>query len=421
MSLLRTTFTLNGRGALAARAPPPPRGLLARALFARLAVAVERLARFAALRPPFLGLGLGLALAAAGREGLTLCPFFAVERVDEARLLRFDLPDVRFAAMFPRARELNREPTIGSTLRVVLLVALASGCRPRDLPPRSEVPPRERAVASDPDPLWMLKAPPPAADARLRYGEGEHHFGDLRLPRGAGPFPVVVVIHGGFWRARYDLEHAGHLAADLARRGYATWSIEYRRIGHPGGGVPGTLEDVGLAVDHLRTFAGAHRLDLSRVVVLGHSAGGHLAAWAASRAGLADTALRGEHPLPLRGAVLLAGVLDLEEAHRLRLGEGVVEDFVGASPSARPDLYALASPLRRVPLGVPQVLLHGAADDVVPPQLSARYAEAARRAGDAVTLIALEGAGHFELIDPRAAEWEQVVQAVRTLLGADGP
>ncbi|ADO70572.1 alpha/beta hydrolase family protein [Stigmatella aurantiaca] len=267
------------------------------------------------------------------------------------------------------------------------------------------------------NPLWMLDAPPPPANARLPYGDGEHHFGELRLPPGVGPHPVVLVVHGGFWRARYNLEHAGHLCADLARRGFATWNLEYRRVGHPGGGWPGTLEDVARGADHLRTLADAWPLDLNRVVVLGHSAGGHLVLWLAARHRLRPgQPHHSPSPLQMRGVVPLAAVSDLVRAQELGLGDGIVEAFLGGTPSQLPEPYQLGSPMALVPLGVRQVLLHGAKDDIVPLSLSVAYQARAAALGDDVQLVTLPNAAHFEVINPLAPEWEQVVEAIRSLM-----
>ncbi|HEX8436355.1 alpha/beta hydrolase [Archangium sp.] len=264
---------------------------------------------------------------------------------------------------------------------------------------------------------WMLETPAPPADARIPYGALTHQFGDLRLPRGKGPHPVVVVVHGGFWRARYDLEHVGHLCADLTRRGYATWSLEYRRVGHPGGGWPGTFEDVARGTDFLRTLAAHSPLDLGRVVTLGHSAGGHLALWLAARGRLQPgQPLHTPQPLVPRGAVSLAGVVDLERAHALRLSEGIVESFLGGTPAHVPEHYRLGSPAALLPLGVKQVLVHGTEDTIVPLSLSAEYHARATKLGDSVRLVSLPGAEHFEVIDPRAKEWPQVLEAVSSLL-----
>ncbi|HEX8825952.1 MAG TPA: alpha/beta hydrolase [Archangium sp.] len=264
---------------------------------------------------------------------------------------------------------------------------------------------------------WMLETPAPPADARLAYGELTHQFGDLRLPRGEGPHPVVVVVHGGFWRAKYDLEHVGHLCADLTQRGYATWSLEYRRVGHPGGGWTGTFEDVARGTDHLRTLATKYPLDLERVVLLGHSAGGHLALWLAGRARLQPgQPLYLEKPFVPRGAVSLAGVVDLERAYALRLSDGIVESFLGGTPEQVPERYRLASPFALAPLGVRQVLVHGAEDTTVPLSLSTGYHDRATALGDSVRLVSLPGADHFEVIDPRAREWPQVLEAIASLV-----
>jgi acetyl esterase/lipase len=270
----------------------------------------------------------------------------------------------------------------------------------------------------------ILDLPPPPADARLPYGPDPLQFGDLRLPSGPGPHPVVVVIHGGFWRARYDLEHAGHLCAALTARGLATWSLEYRRIGNSGGGWPGTFQDVALGLDYLRELAPAYDLDLERVVALGHSAGGHLALWLAGRHRVpADDSLRrasgtaSRVPTRLRGAVSLAGVADLRRAWELRLSDNVVETFVGGSPERVPERYAGASPIELLPLGVPQALIHGTADESVPYEISQVYHEAAVARGDEATLVTLPGAGHFEVIDPRSEEWPLVVDATLRVLG----
>ncbi len=263
----------------------------------------------------------------------------------------------------------------------------------------------------------MLETPAPPADARIPYGSATHQFGDLRLPPGKGPHPVVVVVHGGFWRARYDLEHVGHLCADLTRRGHATWSLEYRRVGHPGGGWTGTFEDVALGMDYLRTLAARYPLDLGRVVTLGHSAGGHLALWLAGRGRLKPgRPLHTAKPLVPRGAVSLAGVVDLERAHALHLGNGIVESFLGGTPAQVPERYALASPAALLPLGVKQVLVHGEEDTTVPVSLSAEYHARATKLGDPVRLVSLPGAEHFEVIDPRAKEWPRVVEAVDSLM-----
>ena len=265
----------------------------------------------------------------------------------------------------------------------------------------------------------ILEVPAPAPDLALPYGPDPQQFGELRVPRGRGPHPVVIAIHGGFWRAEYGLGHLGHLCAALTSAGIATWSLEYRRIGHQGGGFPGTLLDVARGADHVRRIARDHDLDLARAVAVGHSAGGHLALWLAGRGRLPRShALWCADPLALRGVVSLAGVSDLERAFDLGLGDGVVEALLGGTPAHFPARYAGASPRALLPTGVRTVLLHGADDDTVPASMSADFVDAARAAGDDSRLELLAGTGHFELIDPRAAQWAAVERSVRLALGS---
>src|SRR5271165_2214099 len=153
----------------------------------------------------------------------------------------------------------------------------------------------------------ILELAPPKADARLTYGADPNQFGDLRMPEGKGPHPVVVFIHGGFWRSAYDLGHAGHLCAALTKAGAATWNIEYRRVGNAGGGWPGTFQDIGVATDFLRTMAVKYQLDLTRVIVVGHSSGGHLALWLAARGKIPP-----KNPLYVRDPLTLKGAIDID-------------------------------------------------------------------------------------------------------------
>jgi acetyl esterase/lipase len=236
----------------------------------------------------------------------------------------------------------------------------------------------------------LTDPPPPAADARLAYGPEPLQFGDLRLPRAEGPFPLAVVIHGGYWSAIYNLIHTGHMCAALAEAGIASWNVEYRSVGDVGGGWPGTGEDVARAVEFVKELPAA----LERVVLVGHSAGGQLALWAAKRA-----------ELPV---VALAPVSDVRESAQRTGPEGPPARFV------KPEHYAEASPIELLPLGVRQVLIHGTEDESVPYAMSERYIAAA--AGEA-ELVTLEGAGHFELIDPLAKEWPKVRRAIESVLG----
>jgi acetyl esterase/lipase len=233
------------------------------------------------------------------------------------------------------------------------------------------------------------------------YGRARSQVGELFLPEGDGPHPVAIVLHGGFWRAQYGRHLTRPLCDDLALRGWAAWNVEYRRLGRlSGGGWPRTLDDAATAVDHLAAIPRV-ALDLERVVAIGHSAGGQLAAWLPTR----------EAPsVRLRGVVAQAGVLDLRLASELRLSRSIVHRLLGGSPQQVPERYAAASPIQRVPLGVPVLLTHGERDDTVPPVMSEQFAGAARAAGDQVKLVLVPGQGHFGHLDPTGPLWAPVVK-----------
>jgi acetyl esterase/lipase len=248
-----------------------------------------------------------------------------------------------------------------------------------------------------------VRPPPPEL---VRYGPDPEQVANVHRPaREGGPWPAVVVVHGGFWRDRYDRTVMTPLANDLAARGYLAWNVEYRRVGRDGGGWPGTLEDVAAAVDAL---AERPEVDRDRVVSLGHSAGGHLALWLASRKGV---------PVRMAGVVSLAGVADLVRGHAAGLGNGAVADLVGGGPEEYPERYAFASPAALLPLGVPQLLVHGARDELVPIDQSRSYGRAARTAGDEVELLELPAADHFDVVDPDHPAWAAVVEWLPRALG----
>lgn len=276
-------------------------------------------------------------------------------------------------------------------------------------------------VSDPPTPMTTAEAlalPRPAPDRRLAYGPGPLHFGELRLPTGPGPHPVAIVLHGGCWLAEYDLGYVSGLAAALAEAGVATWSIEYRRVGDEGGGWPGTFRDVADAADFLRALAPGQGLDLNRVIAVGHSAGGHLALWLAARAALpAEDPLRGGPPLSLQGVVALAGIPDLASYASPSGCGAAVEGLLGGAPGAVPERVLRGSPIEMVPLGLRQVLVIGGLDPIVPAQQARAYAAAARRAGDELEIREVEGAGHFELVDPKHPAFEVVRAAVLELLG----
>jgi len=255
----------------------------------------------------------------------------------------------------------------------------------------------------------------------VAYGPHPAQVADLHRPAGRdGPtpvvVPVVVLLHGGFWQAGFGRSLMDGLARDLAVRGVAAWNIEYRRVGEPGGGWPGLLLDVAAAVDTLADLAPGERLDLDRVVAVGHSAGGHLALWLAGRGRLPAAAPGADPQVRLRAAVSQAGVANLAAGFAARLGGGAVGSLLGGSPARRPERYRVADPAQLLPFGLPQLLVHGAADRIVPPSQSRSHALAARAVGDRVELVELAGVGHFELIDPRQDAWRAVLSRLAGLL-----
>ena len=243
----------------------------------------------------------------------------------------------------------------------------------------------------------------------IAYGPTRDHVAELRLPDGDGPSPVAVLLHGGFWRERWERDTIEPLAVDLARRGYATWNLEYRRVGPLGGGWPATCLDVAAGLDHLAELADERRLDLGRVIFVGHSAGGHLALWAVGRAGVTGKAA-------VRPALVvsLAGVNDLVEAAWRGLGDtaNATADFVGSDP----DAYEQASPAEQLPLGVRQLVVQGDADGPDFVDLSRLYATAARAAGDDVELLELPGADHFDVITPTSTAWSQIAARIEQIV-----
>jgi acetyl esterase/lipase len=249
----------------------------------------------------------------------------------------------------------------------------------------------------------VLTAPARAPDFTVRYGDEPDHVADVRLPGAAGP-PLVVFLHGGFWRDAWDRGHTGPLAAALADAGFAVATPEYRRVGPRGVplGWPYTFDDVRLAVREVPLLvAGRAEVDLDRVVLAGHSAGGHLALWAAGAT---------EVPTRIHAIVALAPVADLRAAYQLDLDGGAVAALLGGGPEDVPDRYAATDPMARPPVGTPTVLVHGARDRQVPVTLSRRYAEVA---GARARLVDLPDADHFQVIDPQSPVWPDVVDAFR--------
>jgi acetyl esterase/lipase len=240
----------------------------------------------------------------------------------------------------------------------------------------------------------ILDREAPAADSRITYGSEPKQFCDLRVPALPKERPVAIILHGGFWRARFALTYMGHLCESLRQAGIATWNIEYRGVGDPGGGWLGTLEDITAAAAKLASVADQHALSLNNIVALGHSAGGQLALWLASK-------------VPVRACFSLGGVVDLKRAWELNLGDGAVAAFLGGGPDRTPERFAAADPVALLPLGTKVRLFHGRDDSTVPLEISERYAAEARRSGDNARVVPLAG-GHFELVDPATPQWEAV-------------
>jgi acetyl esterase/lipase len=245
------------------------------------------------------------------------------------------------------------------------------------------------------------------------YGPDPSQFADLHLPAGKQRPGTVVLIHGGWWGPRYGADNLDGVAADLAGRGWAAWNIEYRRLGR-GGGYPSTLQDAATAIDHLATLADA---GTQRVVAVGHSAGGHLATWAAGRAKLAAGAPGAGPAVHLAGVISLAGVLDLGTAARQKIGNGAAIDFMGGAPSEHPDRYAVADPLSQVPIPAAVRCVHAQADDRVPFAQSVTYVSAAQAAGQDVQLLEVDGS-HFSIADTAAPTWPTVINALEELMAA---
>lgn len=267
------------------------------------------------------------------------------------------------------------------------------------------------------DPPIPFISPTAATPVRtISYGPDESHRGDLHLPASA-PKAIVALLHGGFWRMPYGREETGAIARDLAARGYAVWNLEYRRLGAPGGGWPGTFDDVADGLDHLAVLAGdVAGLDPQRVIVAGHSAGGHLALWSAARGGAAPGLRRPSRVRPIAAAGL-AAITDVADMFASGAGGGAAAELLGGSPDARPERYATASPLMVLPLGVPQLIVHGTGDTAVPIATARRYASAAGAAGDDVEFVELPHADHMDPTDPASEAHAALVRWLERIAG----
>ena len=258
------------------------------------------------------------------------------------------------------------------------------------------------AFAEHLTPDSLSKIPVPGATHTEPYGPDPLEYGELRVPKGAGPFPLVIIVHGGCWTSGFaTLSYLRPLAADLAAKGVASWNIEYRQIGDKGGAWPGTFQDWAVATDHIRALAKAYPLDLSRVVVIGHSAGASGALWIAARANVpAQSPIHGAHPLKIAAAIAIDGPGDLKAfigPDQQICGGPVIAQLMGGSPAQVPARYAQANPIQLLPSHVPSTL---DAAVVLSPDAAQAYRAAATAKGDRVEVRAFSGIGHFDMLSP---------------------
>jgi acetyl esterase/lipase len=269
----------------------------------------------------------------------------------------------------------------------------------------------------------LLGRPRPAPDTTIAYGSDRFQKVDVWLPAGKGPFPIVLMVHGGCWTTSIaDRRLMNWIADDLRDEGVAVWSIDYRGVDRPGGGYPGTFADAAMASDALLANAAHFDLDAGHIVAVGHSAGGHLALWLAARSKLPiSSPLHNAQPLPIAHVISLGGLPDLEAVAASPdngCGTDVIAQLVGAPSAAHPDIYADTSVPRLLPIGVPQDLVNGHEDAIVPMRLATSYVAQAKKAGDAANLHIVPATGHVELVAPETAAWAEAKRLIHAALKA---
>lgn len=255
-------------------------------------------------------------------------------------------------------------------------------------------------------------------DYMVPYGEEELQFGELRTPLTQDTFPLVIFLHGGCWLSAYNLDYLSAATGDLVKEGYAVWAPEYRRVGDEGGGYPNTFKDVQASVDFARTLAEIYPLDLEKVVVMGHSAGGHLALWLATQHNLSKKSqLYNPNPLPLKGIISLAGITDLVAYDKIGndCSTAVVE-LMGGKATEMEARYLKSSPINLVPSNIPTRLIQGEVDNIVPISQGETYVAKAKAAGDDVKAITIKGGGHFDMVSPYSAAWKVIKSELATLM-----
>lgn len=264
----------------------------------------------------------------------------------------------------------------------------------------------------------------PAPDARVAYGPAPSQYAELFLPEdaGAGPFPVAVLVHGGCWTGKFGgITQLRNMAGALRARGIAVWNVEYRRVDEAGGGYPNMYEDMHAALEALEKQAGTQRLDLGRVVAVGHSAGGQLVQWIAGRARIpAASPLHRKRMLPVRAVVSLGGLADLRRERELikaSCGRDTAE-LAGKPSSSRPDVFADTNAAELMPNGTHTILVTGELDTISPPRVAHDYAARAKAAGDSAEVVILPGASHYDEVAATSFAWPQVLAAIERALAA---
>lgn len=255
-------------------------------------------------------------------------------------------------------------------------------------------------------------------DYQVPYGEEELQIGELRTPLSQDTFPLVIFIHGGCWLSDYNLDHVSTVCADLVKEGYAVWTPEYRRVGNEGGGYPNTFKDIQASVDYARTLADIYPLDIENVVIMGHSAGGHLALWLATQQNLSkNSRLYNPNPLPIKGVISLAGITDLAAYDKIGNDcSTAVAKLMGGTAIDKESRYYKSSPIHLLPANVPIRLVHGEKDNIVPISQSEAFAKRANTKGMDVKVLSVKEGGHFDMVSPYSAAWKVIKKELATLI-----